>query len=319
MPTRPELSFIVPTRNRADYLPLVLDGFRRQSLVPSHFEIVVVDDGSTDETQAVLDSFADLPLRVFRQNHAGIGAAKNLGVFASRGDIIVFADDDDIPDPHLAAAHLMAHRFRPDPAVAILGHTELAPGIRAKPVMRNVTEVSFRLFCYPEIGDGPLGYQFFWGGRSSCKRSLLLTHGVFDPAFVFGCEDVELGYRLARGAGLTVYYEPTALTTMIRALSFRDFCGRQMRQGRAQRIFASRHPAREVQRYCEVEIGTGRWQKYGPRYAQYLRWAERLDHIANVYADAGYAIGKHFERLLDGAYADLFALSRAKGVAWNDA
>ena len=78
-----------------------------------------------------------------------------------------------------------------------------------------------------------LEYTAFWGGRSSCKRSLLVRHGLFHPDFRFGCEDIELGWRLAR-YGLRVIYTPCARSVMIRALTFDQFCARSYRQGRSQ-------------------------------------------------------------------------------------
>ena len=110
-----EISTIIPTRNRADLLPLALDALRKQSLCKSRFEVIIVDDGSTDNTQSVLKAFEDLPLRVFRQNQAGIAAAKNLGIFASRSPILLFLDDDDVADQDLLAAHLITHRRYPAP------------------------------------------------------------------------------------------------------------------------------------------------------------------------------------------------------------
>ena len=251
----PEISAIVPTRNRADLLPMVLDALRTQSLARSRFEVIIVDDGSTDNTQEVLKKLADhLPLRVFRQNHAGIAAAKNLGIFASRSPVLLFLDDDDVADQDLLAAHFTTHRRYPAPSVAVLGYTDLAGDIASSPLMHHVTQVGCQLFSYDWMTSGMmLDYTCFWGGRSSCKRSLLVEHGIFNPNFTFGCEDIELGWRL-KCAGLSVVYEPAAKSTMIRRLTFHDFCNRQRRQGRAQRRFAQLHPNSEVRTYCEIEL-----------------------------------------------------------------
>jgi glycosyltransferase involved in cell wall biosynthesis len=68
-----EISALLTTRNRAHMLPRVLSALQRQTLPPSRFEILVVDDGSTDATSAVLQRYADkLPLRVFRSGTAGL-------------------------------------------------------------------------------------------------------------------------------------------------------------------------------------------------------------------------------------------------------
>jgi len=309
----PEISAIVLTRNRSDVLPMILDAFRIQSLARSQFEVIVVDDGSADDTQEVVKKFNDLPLRVFRQNQAGIAAAKNLGIFASRSPILLFLDDDCVADQDLLSAHVSAHQRYPAPSVAVLGYTDLASEIASDPLMHHVTQVGCQLFAYGRMIPGMmLDYTYFW--RSSCKRSFLVEHGIFDPNFAFGGEDLELGWRLKR-AGLSVVYEPAAKSIMIRKLTFRDFCHRQRGQGRAQRRFAQIHPHSEVRAYCEIESGLNIWEKYAAHSAAYLRWVERLDHVATVRSTAGIALDDHFLAVLDKEYRTSFALCRAQGIA----
>lgn len=204
---KPEISAILTTRNRAHFLPRVLQALSEQRMNASRFEIVAIDDGSIDSTPKILaDWRSQLPLRVLRQNHAGLAAAKNLGVFAARAPIVIFLDDDDEAGPDLFLAHLATHLANPDPAIAVLGYTSISSEIAALPVMHHVTQIGSQLFSYGWMKPGQvLDYTAFWGGRSSCKRSFLVRHGVFHPAFRFGCEDIELGWRLARH-GLTVIY-----------------------------------------------------------------------------------------------------------------
>jgi glycosyltransferase involved in cell wall biosynthesis len=309
----PEISAIVPTRNRSDVLPMILDAFRTQSLARSQFEVIVVDDGSTDDTQEVVKKFNDLPLRVFRQNQAGIAAAKNLGIFASRSPILLFLDDDYVVDQDLLSAHVIAHHRYPAPSVAVLGYTDLSSEIANDPLMHHVTQVGCQLFAYGRMMPGMmLDYTCFW--RSSCKRSLLVEHGIFDPNFTFGGEDLELGWRL-KCAGLNVVYEPAAKSIMIRKLTFSDFCNRQRRRGRAERRFAQLHPHPEVRAYCEIESGLDIWEKHAAHSTAYLRWVERLDHVATVRSAAGIALDDHFLAVLDKEYRTSFALCRAQGIA----
>src|SRR5262245_36251712 len=103
----PEIAAILPTRDRGQLLPRVLAGLWRQSLAFERFEVIVVDDGSTDDTLAVLEALGrGLPLHVFRQKASGTAAARNLGVWAARAPILVFIDDDNAPDPWLLETHL---------------------------------------------------------------------------------------------------------------------------------------------------------------------------------------------------------------------
>src|SRR5687768_10329428 len=98
----PVISVIIPTWNRAALLRESLESLATQSLPSSEFEVVVVDDGSSDHTGQVCRELSSrVSLRYFRIENSGISAAKNLGVFAAAGSILVFFDDDDVAHPHL--------------------------------------------------------------------------------------------------------------------------------------------------------------------------------------------------------------------------
>jgi len=98
-------SVVIPTYNKAAYLALTLASLERQST--RDFEIIVVDDGSTDDTGAVLSSYAKrLPLRLHRQTNRGRSAARNAAVALAEGDVLIFSDDDRIASPHFVASHL---------------------------------------------------------------------------------------------------------------------------------------------------------------------------------------------------------------------
>jgi glycosyltransferase involved in cell wall biosynthesis len=312
----PEISALLTTRNRAHLLPRVLQGLAQQRLAASRFEIVAIDDGSSDDTPQILAAWQDrLPLRIVRQNHAGLAAAKNLGVFVARAPIVVFLDDDDVAEPDLLLAHLAAHVAHPGISTAILGHTTLAPEIASLPVMHHVTQVGCQLFSYGWMRAGQeLDYTAFWGGRSSCKRSLLVRHGVFQPEFQFGCEDIELGWRLAPH-GLKVIYEPKAHSVMIRALSFDEFCARSYRQGRSQHRFATLHMAPEVRAYCEIDAAREAWERHQRAYEAHMRWTRNMDRLANAWHARDLPPNPLLKNTLDGAYREAFFLSRAKGVA----
>ena len=124
------LSVMLPTRYRADLLRASLQSLAHQNLERERFEVVVVDDGSTDHTLAVCEEFAStLTLRSFHMQHSGISAAKNLGIFVSTGSILLFFDDDDVAHKDLCRQHLATHLAHPDLHVAVLGFTGWAPSI----------------------------------------------------------------------------------------------------------------------------------------------------------------------------------------------
>lgn len=311
----PLLSAVICTYNRAPLLAGVLESLCRQSLPRECFEVVVINDGSADDTPQVVRSFADrLPLRYLFQRNAGLAAAKNHGLFASRGDCVLFLDDDDIAAEALLEEHVQTHRQYPDAQYAVLGHTRLSPDIAAKPLMHFVVEVDCHLFSYPSLKHGELlDYTYFWGGRSSCKRSFLLEYGVFNPVFRFGCEDIELGYRLAR-QGLRVVYNQRALSVMVRDIDFAGFCRRLERQGNSNYVFSRLHPAPEIVRWTETGDAEEIWRAVAAQYEPIVRAAANLDAIANLKSASGFELDAATRGLLHRGYRAAFKACKVKGI-----
>ena len=101
-------SLIVPTRNKASFLARTLASLSRQDTAA--FEVVVVDDGSDDDTREVARGFGgDLDLRYIRRAHMGRAAARNAGVRSARGDLLIFCDDDRLATLGFVREHLEAH------------------------------------------------------------------------------------------------------------------------------------------------------------------------------------------------------------------
>ena len=101
----PSVSVLMPTYNRAPYLKLTLEGFAQQTI--QGWELVLVDDGSTDKTEEVVDAFKDrLNILYLKQSNQGRAAARNYACSKARGHIWVFSDDDRIPTPRFIEEHL---------------------------------------------------------------------------------------------------------------------------------------------------------------------------------------------------------------------
>jgi glycosyltransferase involved in cell wall biosynthesis len=261
-PRPPLISVIIPTLNRAPLLRRSLESLVDQTLSPDDFEVVVVDDGSTDATSEVCEEFATrLRLRYYYIKNSGNPAAKNLGVFAAAGPLILFFDDDDIATRTLLEEHLRAHSQYPGENVAILGYTCWAPELHITPVMEYVMDIGQFLFAYKNLRHGQeLDYTYFWCGRISCKRSLLVRHGVYNQFFPSIIEDVELGYRLSR-VNLRVIFSRQAISHMVRPITYEDFCRRCERVGAALSLFSRLHPGPVVDRYCKVNEAKTSWEK----------------------------------------------------------
>lgn len=311
----PSISAILCTHNRAGLLRRALGALCGQSLSSDQFEVIIVDDGSADDTPQVARSFADLiPVRYFRQAHAGLAAAKNHGIAVARAPIVVFLDDDDVLSASALEQHLKTHEKHPETHTAVLGYTGLAGQIASNPLMDFVTGAGAYLFSYPGLRAGEfLDYTYFWGGRSSCKRELLMQEGVFNPAFQFGCEDIELGYRLSRASGLRVVYNPDIVSTMIRCLDFEGFCRRCTMQGRSNRVFSDMHPVPEIQQWTEMDTAAAEWQGIAPRFEEILRTARNLDRLALARTEADLPLDDFTRTLLHRAYHAAFRACRIKG------
>lgn len=304
---RPLLSVLITTFNRAPLLRLALEGLAHQWAAPS-FEVIVIDDGSTDDTHDVVNSFSDrINIRYAYQSNSGIASARNHALFQASAPIVLMQDDDDIPDHYLISEHFKAHARHSENHSAVLGRTRLSDDIAQDPLMHHVTSVGHQLFSYTFMTDDQaLDYRCFWGGRASCKREFLLSHGVFNPLFRFGCEDIELAFRLARH-GFNVFYAEKALTTMVRGVSLDQFLQRLRKQAASGMNFYRLHPCPEVANYVGLQNAMSWEQKDHGLCDQAVSRAQTLDAIARDMNGSGLDMDGQDRELLALAYNEAFS------------
>jgi glycosyltransferase involved in cell wall biosynthesis len=208
----PDLSIIVPTRQRPDRLEATLAALGPQAAA-ARAEVVVVDDASGDATAAVLDDLAgDFPAPLRSTSliaNSGPGVARNTGVSLARAPVVVFFGDDITPSAGTLERHRAFHRAHADERDAVLGR--IVPASEADtPFARWAHEqgkqYAFGLLRADELVPAPV----FYAANCSLKRSLFDRAGGFDERFVFGHEEHELGYRLRR-TGMRLAYDPEAL------------------------------------------------------------------------------------------------------------
>jgi glycosyltransferase involved in cell wall biosynthesis len=174
-------SVVVPTYNRAALLPRALDSVLHQT-EPS-FEIVVVDDGSTDDTEAVVRGYADERVRFLTQPNGGVCAARNTGARAAHGDRLVFLDSDDelVPD---ALARFRAAADDNGWAVVVSGWTRVSADERD------------HVSCVPErSGAAPQLVGPYLPGAFALDRAVFDAAGGYDELLRFG-ENTALGWRV---------------------------------------------------------------------------------------------------------------------------
>lgn len=120
-----DASLVIPTFNRKDSLLLTLESLVAQTIDCSRFEVVVVDDGSTDGTASVAQMSYPFELRYLRQHNAGDASARNLGVQRTEADILVFVDDDMQLAPSYLSAMLATLNAKPNRPRIVVG-TEIS-------------------------------------------------------------------------------------------------------------------------------------------------------------------------------------------------
>jgi len=237
VPERPDLSIVIPTRDRAEKLRRCLLALRAQEAPPAA-EILVVDDGSRDDTPGVLERFPEAT--AIRRDAAGRGAARNPGVERARGDVVLFLDDDVVAAPDLLRRHADHHRAHPDLSAALQGRVTWAPELTITPHMRWL-EHGGPLFAFDTITDpDDVGWRHFCTANVSLKRELLPPGGAFDEQLE-RCEDVELAWRLHQ-AGMRLRYDPGALAHHLRTDTPATTEARMEAVGRAMRKVHVCHP-----------------------------------------------------------------------------
>jgi glycosyltransferase involved in cell wall biosynthesis len=187
----PSISVVIPTFNRARQLERTLDGLSRQTVAPATFEVIVVDDGSLDSTRDLLGRPRNFALTPLRQSNQGPAAARNAGIAAARGEIILFIDDDAIPAPDLIELHIRAHV---DLGSVVIGR--MLPPTGRQPFWAE-WEMRMLERQYAQMVAGifePTPRQFYTA-NASVRRADIERAGLFDPQYR-RAEDVELAYRL---------------------------------------------------------------------------------------------------------------------------
>jgi GT2 family glycosyltransferase len=203
---RCEVSVVIPTFSRRARLARVLEGLEGQSVARDRFEVVIVDDGSTDHTADWLrEQKFGFALRVFEQSNQGPAAARNKGVGEAESDLVLFLDDDVVPGTHLVGEHLKVHAAESD--IVLTGPMSSLPSYRQPWVAWEQVklEAQYRAMIR---GDYAPSYRQFWTGNSSLAKKHFEAAGGFDRSFPRG-EDVELGQRLAE-RGLKFRFNPAA-------------------------------------------------------------------------------------------------------------
>lgn len=194
MPAEPTVSVVLPTYDRAETLPRAIDSALAQDV--DGLEVVVVDDGSTDETPEVVASYDDSAVRYVRQDSAGANAARNRGIDVAAGEYVSFLDsDDELLEGHLPAVLDALRATPPDVRGAVTADARVRDG-RVEKVHRPGADG--RLLGLADARDGNAV-----GGFSSTtfERRVFEDVGALDEAMP-AAQDYEFFLRYLRAYDL---------------------------------------------------------------------------------------------------------------------
>jgi glycosyltransferase involved in cell wall biosynthesis len=209
------------TYNRAGLLERVLEACFDQTVPDERYEVVLVDDGSSDETPAVIErarSRASCAFTVVRRRNGGLASARNAGIARATGERIIFIDDDVLVLPNFVAEHLRSHAAHPAAivrggAIEVEGLDDLPPPVWS---VRNYSG------------------NFFWTTNVSAPLAAIRAAGGFDESFSeYGWEDIDLGLRL-RAARIKAVFNPRALVYHVKPPPLGAGVEAMVRQARAK-------------------------------------------------------------------------------------
>jgi GT2 family glycosyltransferase len=280
-------SVIIPTYNRVDRLRRVLDAFAAQTLGSTHFEVIVVSDGSTDGTDEFLrHAITPFRLVVIARPNAGPASARNAGVRRATGPLLLFIDDDVVPQPQLVEQHLVTHA-RAGAEAVVIGPMLTPPDHHPSAFVQWEQAMLYKQYDAMMQGRYEATHRQFYTGNASVGRDFFLATGGFDERFR-RAEDVELAYRL-HNSGATFIFDPRAVGFHYAERSFSSWIDNATAYGRNDVLFDRYHG--QLNR-----LKAARWEFKGRHPV--VRWLTqrcvgrpRLEHSVHLAGRAMASVG----------------------------
>jgi glycosyltransferase involved in cell wall biosynthesis len=219
-----KVSVVIPTKNRAGLLPETIGCIQAQTFPREQYEVIIVDNASSDETRSVLQQKSQTlaNLRIGVENKPGAAATRNAGLRMASGDLVLFIDDDVRAEETLIEKHVDAQLK--SKRASVIGSISIPWGETTEPFWRYLRD--HRIFNPYTPSNGAIDFAYYHTCNASTPREALLKAGGFDEDFTrYGMEDIELGYRLQKD-GSQMIFAPDARAIHFRFPAYRDFVDR---------------------------------------------------------------------------------------------
>lgn len=246
------ISVVIPTFNRKELLRKNLESLSDQTLPPDKFEVIIISDGGTDDSEQMVKSFnARYGLTFHKQPH-GEDVPYNVGGRLAKNDFIIFLDDDVIPHKRMLEAVINAHN-RFDGPTAVIGRLQWPEEKKLTPFERYVGESGVLMGTHKIENKDDVHFQFALGGNFSVPRELFEKSGGFDIDLnIYGYIDIEFGYRLKKMYDARLIYEHEAAADHWCCSPFPRFCKQRELAGVTGVIFYTKHP--ELSEYLKIDF-----------------------------------------------------------------
>jgi len=188
---QPIFTVIIPTYNREKFLKRTIDSILTQTF--KDFELIIVDDGSTDNTRGLIEAYNDNRIVYIHQGNSGCCAAKNIGLHNAKGEYIAFCDSDDTWMPQKLEKHIQKYR-EDDEIKVVYNFTGIIRTEHGIPKIVLAREDTCEGWCYKEVLEqGYLTSPSFL----TCKKECFDKIGMLQTTFV-NCEDDDLCFLLCK-------------------------------------------------------------------------------------------------------------------------
>jgi glycosyltransferase involved in cell wall biosynthesis len=271
-----DVTVVVPTYNRSKLLSYTLNSLARQQLAQITMEVIVVDDGSNDDSYQIVEKYSKLlNLKYYFQEDKGyrVASARNIGISQASGEVIIFIDSGVIVGSRTIESHWCFHNAKQQP-VAVIGYVygfdqnddaalKLIASIdldspddsilqfNERKEHLDIREPSYQMY-EDKIELLPAPWVFFWTCNVSVRKASLLAVGNFDEKFNYrwGVEDQDIGLRLYKN-GVNIYLNREAVS--IHYPHYKNEEANKTQDMQNRKYFHEKHRLRETKIYLSCD------------------------------------------------------------------